>query len=148
MMIRLDCIPPKTTAQQKRQLSTPKGPVFFHSKEQKQAIATYQALLLPHQPKEPVKGLVAVYLEFVWPWRKSDLATKHARELAKEWEVRRLGAKPDIDNIVKELIDQLVKLRFIEDDAKVVKLHASKFVGERPGVSISIGTVKDPWEAQ
>ena len=48
--------------------------------------------------------------------------------------------KPDLDNIVKGLLDGLNKIAFV-DDAQVVRLTACKIYSETPGVDVTIKAV-------
>lgn len=130
----LSCIPPKTTAQQKRAVVLPrgKGIRFFKSSKAKGDESTIAALLLPHRPAEPYRTPVSLSIRWTWPWRASESKKRRALWCAP------MTAKPDLDNLSKAFVDQLVKLRFIEDDAGVVDLRLCKRWGDVPGIEVTI----------
>ncbi|MCW5943868.1 MAG: RusA family crossover junction endodeoxyribonuclease [Fimbriimonadaceae bacterium] len=132
MTFRINCVPPKTTAQGKRLVNIGGKPRFFKSKTAKETERTLEALLVEHQPAEPVLGPVSLIVAVQWPWLTTD--SKRVRESSQVPHDR----KPDLDNWVKDLVDILVRLRFIEDDAKVVALQVSKSRGNRPGILVTI----------
>jgi len=133
------CVPPKTTAQQKR--ANFKTGVFFKDKKGAQAISTLEGVLMPHQPEKPVSGLVRLSVEVVWPWRNSDINTKAKKAHAEKVGRIPCGSKPDLDNWVKNLQDVLVSLRFIERDEFVCDLSVRKFFGEEPGIRVTVQEV-------
>ena len=135
------CVPPKTTSQQKRAMRTATGIRFFKGKDQEAAISTLEGVLLPHQPEEPLHGLIRLEVGATWPWRASDLSTKAKKQLAESLGHAPCGVKPDLDNFVKQLQDCLVALRFIERDELVCDLRVQKFLGEAPGIWIRITEV-------
>lgn len=132
------CVPPTVTAQQKRAVRTEHGVRFFKGKRQVDAENDLLSLLRPYAPGKPIAGPVRLEIAAVWPFRKSDLASK-----AKAERCRRLGRiphdqKPDCDNLAKALIDKLVTLGFIEDDKRVCDLRVSKYFGSEPGLGVRI----------
>ena len=136
---RIDCVPPSTTSQGKRAVVTPMGVRFFKSKQGKDAERTYESLLAPFRPDQPVSGPVRLELVFVWPWRKSDLSTKAQQAARSHKDARRWHeGKPDCDNIAKQFCDCLSTLLFIGNDAKVAELHVRKFWGTSPGIEVTI----------
>jgi len=126
----VDCIFPSTTAQMKRYSG--KTGHYFHSKEQKAAINTIAAILAPHRPEQPISGPVSVEIVITWPW-----LGRHSKKVREKLAVPHTS-RPDLDNIVKQLIDELVKWRFIDTDACVWHLDARKWNGEKPGVYVRI----------
>ena len=48
--------------------------------------------------------------------------------------------KPDIDNIVKSILDGLNKIAF-KDDTQIIELHCYKYYGEEPRVEVTIKEV-------
>jgi Holliday junction resolvase RusA-like endonuclease len=81
---KINCVPPKVTAQQKRARIVNGKPVFFKGSKARASEATLEALLAPHQPDSPVTGPVAIRIDLTWPWRASDLSTKAKRESAEK----------------------------------------------------------------
>jgi Holliday junction resolvase RusA-like endonuclease len=126
----VSCVPPKTTAQQKRHNG--QTGAYFQSKDGKAAEATYQALFLPHQPKEAHTGALQVEIILRWPWRSSE--SKKVRALGQV----AMTTKPDADNIAKQLIDVLKSLRFFGDDASISDLIVRKRWGDNPGIRVRI----------
>lgn len=134
---RVTCVPPTATHHHKKIITLrTKGGREFHKlgdkSELKDAKATIDSLLLPHQPKAPIVGLVRLTFVFEWPWRSSD--PKRVRALGRV----RKGTKPDCSNLAKTLEDRLVALRFIEDDAPVAELVVRKWWSDTPGISVRI----------
>lgn len=138
MKFFLECVPPTTTAQGKRAVATPSGVRFFKSKQMQSAVEFLTALLCPHRPEEPIKGPVRLEIVAVWPYNKKDQSTKEKRLDCENGGLVWHDIRPDLDNWHKELQDLLVKLRFIEDDSKVVKLVPAKVRGPVPGIVVII----------
>jgi Holliday junction resolvase RusA-like endonuclease len=129
--IALRCVPPSITAQQKRVHVVAGRPVFFHGAKMREAAATWASLLSPHQPIAPMDGPLALSLRFVYPHLKATKKADAHRLLPKV-------TKPDAGNVAKHLEDQLVRLRFIADDARIAKLTVEKFHGPEAEVGIRI----------
>ena len=49
--------------------------------------------------------------------------------------------KPDIDNVVKAVLDALNGISFYRDDAQVIELHVRKSYSEKPRVEVCIGKI-------
>lgn len=137
----LHMVPPTTTSQMKRAARTRNGIRFFKSEQQKNAEASWQAALAPHQPAEPVAGPVELRIALFYPYNKADTQRKADRDRV---DVIPHTAKPDLDNVAKQLIDTLVQLRFIEDDAKVVDLHLSKHRACEADIGVAIQIMPCP----
>lgn len=140
MTFAMPCVPPTTTHQHKRIVRAGRFARLADRPELNAAKQTLDALLLPHQPTEPVAGPVALRLVFVWPWLQKH--TKAQREahggLIK---VIPHTSRPDASNLAKTLEDRLVALRFIADDNAVVRLEVHKFWGARPGIGVELFTI-------
>lgn len=126
------CVPPKTNHQCKQIVRVGKWTRLADRPELVAAKDMLDTLLLPHQPTEPVAGMVVLQLRFVWPWLASHSKRVRARKCVPH------TSKPDCTNVAKTLEDRLVALRFIEDDRKVVDLRVSKWWGDAPGISVLI----------
>jgi Holliday junction resolvase RusA-like endonuclease len=100
------------------------------------AKAMLDSLLLPHQPAAPIVGPVRLTLAFTWPWRASESQRIRAQGAVPH------TSRPDADNAAKTIVDRLVALRFLEDDARVCDLRVTKWWGSVPGIDIAI----EPWE--
>ncbi len=132
MVLDLNILPPTTVAQQKRMTVVNGRPVFFKSKKQNEAQASFYSTLEPYQLPDPITGVVELAVVVTWPWRAGD--SKKVRALGWDWH----STKPDLDNWVKDLIDCMVRMRFIEDDAKVARCVSEKRRGDDVGVKIGI----------
>ena len=144
MTFFLECIPTTTTAQGKRQ--NKKTGAFFKDKAHESAMSVMVGLLTPYRPAKPFSGPVSMSVAFVYPHLKS--ASKNARE-----GMQYRTTKPDLDNLVKGLIDVMANLHFFEDgDAQVCDLRLSKMRGDTPGIAIRIAEAKLPpyqfWQSE
>lgn len=142
MRFFIPCTPPKGTAQQKGACIVGKNIRFFKKKSIKQTEDSLIALFTPYQPPSPIIGSVKIFMQFVYPYRKSEkkAVVSFAANIAHD-------CRPDVENVAKLALDCLVLLRFIEDDSKVFDLHLLKFWGAKPGITVSIEgliTVSDP----
>ena len=54
----------------------------------------------------------------------------------------RPSAKPDVDNVIKAVLDALNGVAY-KDDARVVDVHARKIYSETPGVLVEIKSCND-----
>jgi Holliday junction resolvase RusA-like endonuclease len=140
----LDCIPTTTTAQGKRQ--NHKTGVFFKDKKHESAMSVMVGLLAPYRPAKPFSGAVSMSVAFVYPHLKS--GPKSSRE-----GVQYRTTKPDLDNLVKGLIDVMASLCFFEDgDAQIADLRLSKMRGPTPGIAIRISEAQLPpyqfWQSE
>lgn len=127
------CVFPTTTAQMKR--FSAKTGHYFHSKEQKAAINTIAAILAPYRPAEPIRGAVSLEVTITWPW-----LGKHSKKI-RALESIPHTSKPDADNVIKTLQDELVTWRFIESDQCVSRLVVEKWWGDAPGINVIIDSI-------
>jgi len=144
MTFFLECIPTTTTAQGKRQ--NKKTGAFFKDKSHESAMSVMVGLLTPYRPAKPFSGPVLMSVAFVYPQLKS--GPKNARE-----GMQYRTTKPDLDNLVKGLIDVMASIHFFEDgDAQVCDLRLSKMRGDTPGIAIRISEAKLPpyqfWQSE
>lgn len=119
--IIIDGKPPTITQQMKR-LRIVKGmPMFYHSKEYKAQEKRVIALLSECAPNEPICGPVWLNIDYYFAPRKADerlflmrtvMVPKHTR--------------PDIDNMVKFMLDCITKAGFWLDDSQVSCLRVTK----------------------
>lgn len=84
-------------------------------------------------------GPCSIYLRAVFPIPKS--ASKAAKAAMAAGEVEP-GKKPDLDNILKAVLDGLNHVAFT-DDALVTSIRAVKVYGELPGVFVSLTSAKE-----
>ena len=113
----LDIEPPRTTAQQKRIAGRrPDGrPYFYDSGKLQQARGALQAALFPNKPDEPMRGCLALTVEWVF-------STPDSRKWGKFKRTR-----PDTDNLQKMLKDEMTRMGFWGDDAQVAVEHVEKY---------------------
>lgn len=99
----------------------------------------YHAVLaeaIRRAPAAPLDGPVAVDAVFVFPRLKS----VPARQVLK-W------TKADLDNLIKAVLDALVRARWIVDDGRVARSAEIKryaVAGEAPGAIITLTPLEDP----
>lgn len=84
-----------------------------------------------------ISGPIAVEIRFIMPIPKS-WSKKKQEEAIGDYHIK----KPDTDNLVKGVFDALNKIAW-NDDNQVAKVTAVKLYGERPGIEISISTLKE-----
>lgn len=85
--------------------------------------------------KKPLEGEIFVKIDFFYNIPKS--WSKAKREAAK-WHT----SKPDIDNLVKTVLDSLNKIVFL-DDGQVVSITARKQYANFEGTKIEIDNLKE-----
>lgn len=134
----LPCVPPTTTAQQKRVKQASGGPVFFKCAKQLSAERTLEALLAPHAPKAPLGGPLRASIDAYWPPTKGDLATKAKRARFDNGGWVWHAQKPDVDNFAKAVLDALAALRYISNDKDIVSLTVTKRRRHKAGMAVSI----------
>ena len=108
-----DFEPPTTTFQSRNSQWRP-------TPAARKAAATWQAVLEQYKPAEPLKGPIALHIEIFFKGR-SDETFRHT-------------GKPDLDNLLKGVLDICTKLGYWEDDAQVCSIRADKCLSGLPGV--------------
>ncbi len=127
LKFRLNCIP--TAQARARHMTTKSGlSVSYKSANQKANERTLEALLAPYAPKAPLQGPLVLEFVAALPVGKSD--SKKLRE-AKLTGLVAPEKKPDLDNILKNLMDCMTRLRFWTDDVQVVCLRCEKIYAEQ-----------------
>ncbi|OAQ21016.1 RusA family crossover junction endodeoxyribonuclease [Thermosulfurimonas dismutans] len=100
----------------------------------------YVRMCVAERVAEPLSGPVALELWFYLPVPKSFSRKKRLAALSGEI----LPAKkPDLDNLVKAVLDAILGVAVL-DDRQIVELRAGKLYGAVPGVEI---VVKEPGES-
>lgn len=131
--VRLDIVPPTTTAQQKGVFVRNGRARFFTKAKVRRSEDFLAALLSMHAPDAPFDCPVSLAVRWTFPWRKSERKS-----------VVRAGvptphvSRPDLDNLEKALLDVLTRLRFWTDDSLVADKRTSKAWGPRPGIDLTI----------
>lgn len=131
----LECDPPTATAQGKRMTVMHGKPIFFESKEMKEAKKILGLLLSRHAPSQPISGPLALTIEVDWPFRQEDLKRRDSNRIP------HVG-KPDLDNWVKGFMDLLVDMGFFEKDHEVAELNLKKFRSLHPGINVKIEQIE------
>lgn len=127
LKFRLNCIP--TAQARARHMTTKSGlSVSYKSANQKANDRTLEALLAPYAPKAPLQGPLVLEFVAALPVGKSD--SKKLRE-AKLTGLVAPEKKPDLDNILKNLMDCMTRLQFWTDDVQVVCLRCEKIYAEQ-----------------
>lgn len=136
----LPCEPPKSTGNNTKRIKFSQKlnrPIFFKSAKTKENEAFYDKFK-QFVPSVPLSGPIKVGVVFIFPYNKSDLATKNKRaELARNpylWHT----SKPDADNILKTMFDCMTRLGFWEDDKNIVTLHVCKLRSAKTGILMEI----------
>ena len=88
-----------------------------------------EAMLMPYRPLWPLKGPVRLVFTAYMPTPAS--TSKKRREAMLEGKIGHV-VRPDVDNLSKQLLDAMTRLRFWEDDRQVVELVARKRYDENP----------------
>ena len=131
MEFTLDINPPTVTAQEHRIRIVRGRPMFYDTQKLKAVRAAFESLLCEHRPAAPLRGPVALNVE----WR---FATKSHREGT--YRITR----PDTDNLQKLLKDCMTRAGFWKDDAQVCREEVTKrWSQEKPGIHITVATLND-----
>lgn len=133
--VLLHIIPPTTTAQQKG-VFVRAGHAHFYTKEKvRQAENFLAAMLAPYAPAEPLHGPVYFQARWCFPYRKSE-----KRSIVKAGKEVPHNSRPDLDNLEKNLLDVLTRLRFWDDDAQVFTKSTAKVWGPSGYLALAIKT--------
>ncbi len=91
---------------------------------------------------EKILGPVSVDLEFYMPRPKSHFRSGKFSHLLKDSAPTFHESKPDSDKLERAVLDALTNIAF-EDDAKVAHVKAVKVYSDKPGVRISVQSLKN-----
>ena len=125
LLFRLDIDPPRTTAQEKGVTVIRGIPRFYEKQEVKQARYYLESALAPWKPKRPLEGALSVNMVWDYPHK--------GRHKDKEPKT----TKPDIDNMVKLMLDCMTGT-FWQDDRQIVKLTIEKRWNEKGAIGVLI----------
>ena len=106
----------------------------YKAPKQKAAETSLLAMSLPYVPSAPLDGPLELTVDAYMPIPAS--MPKGKREMALNGEIRPTK-KPDIDNVIKHLLDVYNGI-FWQDDKNIVGIMARKFYSERPRYEIEI----------
>jgi Holliday junction resolvase RusA-like endonuclease len=135
MKVFLRCVPPSTTAQQKRLVMVGGKPRFFHSKRLLAEEEVWGILLGRHIPAAPFEGPLTLTVRYIYPHKKRTSKQTQAQLIPKI-------TKPDAGNAAKHFEDVLVKLRFVVDDAQFARVTFEKWHGPAHLVGIDVAIEK------
>lgn len=122
---------PKT--QQRHRMG--RGFSYDPSKKDKQDLV---AIVQQNAPEIPLSGEIILYLRFYMPYPKKWLRTGKYEGQIKENAPFYCQTKPDVDNMVKLVMDALSNNVIYEDDKQVVHLTAVKYYSKSPRTEIII----------
>lgn len=98
-----------------------------------------------HRPPEPHLGPVSVMLTFVMPRPKSHFRTNG--QINPKYADVRHTKKPDADNMLKAVKDELEQIGYYKNDSQIWRIHAEKTwadLGQRSGMNITVELEKKP----
>lgn len=114
-----------TVTQQEHKITTVTGrPRIYEPAELKAARQLFRDHLAQHRPEVPLKGPVELYVVWCYP------AT--ADHPACTWKI----TKPDTDNLIKLVKDEMTRLGFWLDDAQICMELNAKCYDKISGISI------------
>jgi Holliday junction resolvase RusA-like endonuclease len=118
--IRVPIAPPPTHQAALRVLKNKHGKMFIGkmstSKASKWAL-NFSVLINQWKPKQPMEGALRASIHFAYP-----LLARHKNRMLVEAKMTR----PDCDNLVKSVLDCLVKSGYMIDDANIAHLSVTK----------------------
>jgi Holliday junction resolvase RusA-like endonuclease len=127
--LRINGEPPRVTAQQKG-VFIARGKPFFYTKQKiKDVSRRLIEHMTPHAPTRPIDCPCIVEVTYVWSFRAKD---KFREGIVPHVE------RPDVDNLIKLVLDAMVEAKWIVDDSQVYQLRVSKYRGDRPHMTINL----------
>lgn len=118
--------PPTTTSQMKRIRIRNGKPTFYDSRKMKAARNEFHAHLLQFQPGTPIEGAIRLITKWCYPTSKQHPGPKYKI------------TRPDTDNMIKMLKDEMTKAGFWLDDAQVASEITEKFWADPPGIYVRV----------
>lgn len=124
-------IPSATQQTHKITTRRKKGPGFYDPAELKTVRQLFRDHLARHRPEAPLEGPVELYLVWCYPATKTHPAGT--------WKT----TKPDTDNLIKLVKDEMTRLGFWHDDAQVCMELNAKCYDRISGVSFRIQSMAE-----
>lgn len=127
---------PTATAQQKGAFVRNGRVRFFEKKNVTAARATWWHVLegARRQLARPLEGPVWLGAMFVWPYTSATgKRVRDSRELLP------MDKRPDVDNVLKAMLDTMTTIGFWLDDGQIASLAATKWRGPSPLVVVAGG---------
>lgn len=132
MTIEIPGTPPTTTQQQHRVIVVNGRPKFIPGKGVAKTRQYFRNALLPYQG-QTIDGPVAVTTIWSYPYRTSEPKKVTEKKLVLPKDTR-----PDIDNLMKALLDEVVSAGILPDDNAIATLTTYKCWSADPGITIQI----------
>ena len=117
-------VPPRSTAQTRRH---PRAGLTYRTPANRRAVATLRAAFERHAPRIAFAGPVALEAAITFPSRSQRVMPRTAR--------------PDADNLAKDILDALQATGFFLDDSLVASLTIAKFDGPIPGIFVRVSNL-------
>lgn len=114
---------------QKRHRHTRSGIVYDPSSSDKKK---FILKLLDHKPSQPIKGDLSIIIKFVMPYPKKYYRSGKYKDQIKASAPSDHSVKPDLDNLIKFLLDVLQDAKIIENDSNICEILAKKVYGKNP----------------
>lgn len=119
-----------SVTQQEHKISTRGGkPQIYEPAELRAARQLFRDHLAQHRPEAPLEGPVELYVVWCYPATKT--------HPARTWKI----SKPDTDNLIKLVKDEMTRLGFWLDDAQVCMELSAKCYDKISGVSFRIANL-------
>ena len=115
---------PSATGQEKGYSS--KTGTYYENDRLKAARRKINSRLAPYRPEKPLEGPLMLTVKWCYP-----ASEKHP---GGTWKT----TKPDTDNLLKVLKDEMTHLGFWHDDAQVCSEHNDKFYNHLPGIYVAV----------
>jgi Holliday junction resolvase RusA-like endonuclease len=131
--------PSTVTAQQKGVCVVNGKPVFYTKKKVANAQRSIVAHLAPARPAKPMTGNIAMTL--IWTFA-------HPKGSKQKGDTIWHNKRPDLDNLVKGVLDALKPAGWIEEDARICALLAMKQYGPAPMLIVEAKPAEDIDHAQ
>lgn len=117
------------------------APLIFTPAKTRQAEQDIVAIANQYAPRAPLEGPLRLELEFVLPIPGSRPAWWRS---AASWRGVLPTTKPDLDNLVKGILDALQRSgRWFRDDSQVAELYAEKVYGSVPLTRVKISQLTE-----
>lgn len=122
---------PKATSQQKgvtiRYLRNGKPYIQHYTKENVESAATlFKLQLRQHKPQRPLQGPVKLFVILFFNIKEKRFWGKYK------------DTRPDLDNYIKLLNDQMTKCGYWSDDSQVAELHVKKRYAEEAQIYVRV----------
>lgn len=133
----ISCNPPTSTNQSQRGIYVGKDgrPHVFTKSKGRNIENALCSILHAHRPPEDFPRNLPASVEIVlsFPYRKTE-----KKSIVRERRAIPHSSRPDIDNLVKFLLDCMTRTGFWDDDSQIYDLRIRKYFSPLPGIGIRI----------